>query len=78
MANGKRKRIYRRWATPWEILSELPSWETFLRPGLSVGQLERLAAAQSDTDAARDMQQAKRDLWAAIGRRTGRRETPWK
>lgn len=25
MANGKRKRIYRRWATPWEILPELPS-----------------------------------------------------
>lgn len=70
MANGKRKRIYRRWATPWEILSELPSCEAFLRPGLSVGELERLAAAQSDTDAARDMQQAKRDLWAAIRRRT--------
>ena len=68
-ANGKRKRIYRRWATPWEILSELPSCEAFLRPGLSVGELQRLAEAQSDTDAARDMQQAKRDLWAAIRRR---------
>jgi transposase InsO family protein len=69
LANGKRKRIYRRWATPWEILSERPSWEAFLRPGVSVAELERLAAAQSDTDAARDMREAKRDLWAAIGRR---------
>jgi transposase InsO family protein len=68
-AKGKRKRIYRRWATPWEILSELPAGEAFLRPGLSVAELDRRAAAQSDTDAARDMQQAKRQLWAAIRRR---------
>lgn len=67
-AKGKRKRIYRRWATPWEILSRLPSCETFLRPGFSVAELDQLAAAQSDTDAARDMQQAKRELWAAIRR----------
>ena len=68
MANGKCKRIYRRWATPWEIFSELPSGQAFLRPGLSVAELHRRAVAQSDTDAARDLQQAKRDLWAAIRR----------
>lgn len=67
-AKGKRHRVYRRWATPWEILSQLPGCEDFLRPGVTVTEMLRLAAAQSDTDAARDMQQAKRDLWAAIGR----------
>jgi transposase InsO family protein len=67
-AQGKRKRIYRRWATPGEILAERPSCEDFLRSGLSVAELHRRAATQSDTDAARDLQQAKRDLWAAIRR----------
>jgi len=70
LPNGKRKRIYRRWATPWEILSGVPAWETFLRPDLSADELQRQAAAQSDTDAARDMREAKHDLWRAIGRRT--------
>lgn len=77
-AKGKRQRIYRRWATPWEILSQLPSCETLLRPGVTVTELQRFADAQSDTDAARDMQQAKRDLWAAIGRESGNRKTLWK
>lgn len=67
-AKGKRKRIYRRWATPWEIFSGLPGCEEFLRPGLMVAELQRVAEARSDTEAARDMQEAKRDLWAAIGR----------
>ena len=67
-AKCKRQRVYRRWATPWEILSQRPGCEDFLRPGLTVAELQRLADAQSDTDAARDMQEAKRDLWAAIGR----------
>lgn len=77
-AQGKGKRIYRRWATPWEILSQLPSGETFLRPGLSVAALQRQAAAQSDTDAARDLQQAKHELWTAIRRPTGKRDPRWK
>lgn len=68
-AKGKLKRIYRRWATPWEIFSELPHCERFLRPGESVEQLRRQAAQQSDTDAARDMLQAKRQLWKQIRRR---------
>jgi hypothetical protein len=65
---GKRKRIYRRWATPWEILSQLPGCEGFLRPGITATELKQRAETQSDTEAARDLQEAKRDLWAAIGR----------
>jgi len=67
-AQGKRKRIYHRWATPWEILSQLPGCADFLRPGITVTELQQLAGAQTDTEAARDMRQAKRDLWKAIGR----------
>lgn len=69
-AKGKLKRVYRRWATPWEILRELPGCADFLRPGLSVAALDERAAAQSDTESARDLQQAKRELWVKIRRRS--------
>ena len=69
-AKGKLKRVYRRWATPWEILRELPDCAAFLRPALSVATLDDRAAAQSDTDSARDLQQAKRQLWSKIRRRS--------
>ena len=60
--NGKRRRIYRTWATPFEIFSRMPQCESFLRPGVKMEDLERLAKAQSDTEAAIEMQQAKRRL----------------
>jgi transposase InsO family protein len=69
-AKGKLKRVYRRWATPWEILRQVPDCAAFLRPGVSVESLEERAAAQSDTEAARDMQEAKRQLWITIRRRS--------
>ena len=59
--NGKRKRVYRRWATPLEIFSQTPACESFLRPGVSIGELKEFARKQSDTDAAIAMQQAKRN-----------------
>jgi IS30 family transposase len=68
-AKGKQKRIYRRWATPWEIFSSLPACEGSLRAGLSMSKLQAEAAAQTDTEAAREMQEAKRRLWASIRRR---------
>ena len=68
-ANGKRRRIYRRWATPWELFRELPQCERFLRPGVTLAELERFAQHQSDTEAALEMQRAKRKLFAALKRR---------
>ena len=67
---GKLKRVYRRWATPWEILRELPDCASFLRQGVRVEAINEQAAAQSDTDAARDLQEAKRQLWSQIRRRS--------
>jgi hypothetical protein len=69
-SKGKLKRVYRRWATPWEILRALPECASFLRPGVRVGVLDEQAAAQSDTEAARDLQEAKRQLWSKIRRRS--------
>jgi transposase InsO family protein len=61
-ANGKRRRIYQRWATPWELFGEVPQCEKFLRPGVTLAELEHFAQLQSDTEAALAMQQAKRKL----------------
>ena len=66
--NGKRRRVYRRWATPFELLQELPRCEGFLRSGITLAELARFAAQQSDTEAALDMQRAKRRLMLSIAK----------
>jgi hypothetical protein len=63
---GKRKRVYRWYATPWQILRQLPELARFLRPDLTVTQLDARARAQSDTEAAWQMQDAKRQLFASF------------
>jgi transposase InsO family protein len=70
LGNGRIQRVYRRWATPWELLCAVPGYERSLRPGLSAAELEATAAAHSDTEAALAMQQAKRELFRRIGRKT--------
>lgn len=65
-AKGKQKRVYRRYATPWEVLQQLPDAVRHLKPGQSLPALARMAAAESDTEAARRMQEAKRRLFASF------------
>ena len=67
---GKIKTRYRRAATPLELLLAVPDCQQFLRPGVTIGQLKLLAAAQSDTEAARAMQQAKAELFARFDQRS--------
>jgi transposase InsO family protein len=70
-AKGKVKRVYRRYATPWEILRGLPDLAKHLKEGVSIRELEQRAGAQSDTAAAAEMQQAKQALFAGFqGRKT--------
>jgi transposase InsO family protein len=63
---GKQRRVYRWYATPWEILRQLPDLARRLREGTTQADLEKQAGAESDTAAARRMQEAKRNLFAAI------------
>ena len=65
-ANGKRRRVYERWATPFELFRELPRCESYLRPPVTLSELDRQAQAQSDTEAALDMQRAKRKLFQSF------------
>jgi transposase InsO family protein len=68
-AKGKQRRIYRWYATPWEILRQLPDLARHLGPEHSEAELERTANGQSDTQAATGMQAAKRKLFSKIQRR---------
>jgi hypothetical protein len=72
---GKHKYVYRRYATPWEVLRELlpaaPENQSYLKPGLSIQALDQTAQAHSDTESARRMQEAKRQLF--LGFRQQRR-----
>ena len=68
--NGKRRRVYRRWATPFEIFSQTEKCESYLRPGLTMAELEGIAQQQTDTEAAIEMQQAKRKLMIGIAKRS--------
>ena len=62
-----RKRVgYKRYQTPLETLSLLDKPAQYLRDGLSINALKRVAAAISDTDAARRMQQAKAELFERL------------
>jgi transposase InsO family protein len=63
---GKQKRVYRWYATPWEILRQLPGLAAFLHGDLTIHQLQQAAEAKSDTQAATEMQAAKRKLFARL------------
>jgi transposase InsO family protein len=65
-AKGRIRRRYRRYQTPLETLLKLPKPQQYLRPGLIVATLERIAGLMSDTEAARRMQQAKHKLFEQL------------
>ena len=60
---GRKRVSYTRYQTPLETLSLLDKPAQYLRDGLTMNALKRVAAAISDTDAARRMQQAKAKLF---------------
>jgi len=66
---GKHHRVYRWYATPWEILRQLPDLARHLKAGLTVQDLNGKAAAASDTECAQKMQRAKQKLFAQIHRK---------
>ena len=55
---------YKEYRTPLEALAALDQPGRYLRPGLSLNALKRVAAAMSDTEAASRMQAAKDKLFA--------------
>lgn len=68
-AKGKTKRVYRWYATPWEILRQLPGLSGHLKADVTMDELELQARAQTDTAAAVEMQKAKQKLFASFRQR---------
>ena len=60
---GRTRRCYPNYQTPCEKLLALPQGASYLRPGMTLAMLKRMAAALSDTQAAERMQHAKRKLF---------------
>src|ERR1017187_1234550 len=67
-AKGKEKRVYRWYATPWEILRQLPDVASHLKEGWGIARMDQQAQARNDTQAAAEMQEAKRKLFAGFPR----------
>jgi transposase InsO family protein len=63
---GRKRVRYKRYQTPLETLLALDEPARYLRQGLSINALKRIAAALSDTDAARRMQKAKAKLFEQL------------
>jgi transposase InsO family protein len=63
---GKTKRVYRWYATPWEILRQLPDLAKCLKSDVTIEDLERQARAKTDTAAAEEMQKAKQALFESF------------
>ena len=63
---GRKRVRYKRYQTPLETLLALDKPAQYLRQGLSINALKRIAAALSDTDAARRMQHAKTKLFEKL------------
>jgi hypothetical protein len=66
---GKTERVYKWYATPLEILRQLPGVARSLRADLTPDELERRDCLQSATGAAIKMQEAKRQLFAGFGQK---------
>jgi transposase InsO family protein len=63
---GRKRVRYKRYQTPLETLLAMDKPAQYLRQGLSINALKRIAAALSDTEAARRMQQAKSCLFEKL------------
>jgi transposase InsO family protein len=70
-AKGKVIKRYPWYATPWEILRQMPGVAAHLRPELTLAELEQQARRKSDTAAALEMQAAKQKLFATFLRQRG-------
>ena len=72
---GRARYTYHRYQTPLETLRAVPNPAQYLRSGITLATLQRIAARHSDTEAAQRMQQAKRQLFTHVRSATA---GPWK
>ncbi|MEK7106676.1 MAG: integrase [Patescibacteria group bacterium] len=66
---GKIKKVYKTYQTPCEKLLSIPNAEKYLRPGITAESLRSQMMEKTHLAAAKEMQEAKRQLFAKINRR---------
>jgi len=65
-ARGKKKKVYNLYQTPYEFLKNLPQAASFLKPGITFEQLDKIAYSHSDNEFARIMREEERKLFKKI------------
>lgn len=65
-SKGKEKKVYRLYETPYDHLKTLPNATTYLKPGVTFEELDRLARSMSDLTCATLMQEAKYNLFKSF------------
>lgn len=65
-AKGKEKKVYRLYETPYAYFRNLPKSERFLKEGLTLADMDRVAVATSDLDCAILMQKTKHELFKSF------------
>jgi transposase InsO family protein len=67
-AKGRQRKTYpyNAMMTPYEKLKSLTDAESYLKPGISFKQLDEIAYGISDNEAARQMNEARKQLFASI------------
>ena len=65
-SNGKKKKIYNLYQTPYEYLKNLPNAETFLKKGVTFEQLDKIAYSHSDNEFATIMREEEQKLFQKI------------
>lgn len=66
MPDGKVKKKYTTWLTPYERLKSLPNAEKYLKPGITFDMLDKVSLAQSDNEFAEGMRKAKVALFEKL------------
>lgn len=67
-ARGKEKKIYDIYLTPYEKFKSLPDAERYLKPGITLAELDAIARRMSDTEYAIMMQKQKAELFKNLSR----------
>lgn len=66
LPNGKVKKKYTTWMTPYDRLKSLKDAEKYLKPGITFAQLDKIAMAKSDNQFAEAMRNAKAALFEKL------------
>lgn len=63
---GKEKKVYDNYKVPYEFLKKMPKSKSYLKPGLSFAQLDKIAYKMSDNDFAEILRTQERLLFKKI------------